>query len=323
MDHALELICAEHGVFLRSRGRGARLPRPRDRASGAGRVSGFAYDAAPTCSAHIYRGLDLAGRYDLLCRAAVRQAPDHGGAQPHQRRSVSGDVRCGTPRLTDGPPDATGRDGGQRREASIRPASRQCWSTGDVVERNGLLVTSATSARRWSTRRSADVEHSLVEIDDLLHAPAGRRWPACGSATPRWPSGRTPSSPTWCCAWLTAAASPWARHGSATWCGPGPASTRGELPDPATRTAVEVARVDLAWPAYGVVPRVRRQGEVRATAARTARRASDVVFREKQREDMICRLTGWRCIRVVWADLYTPAGQTAGRIRAMFRPAAA
>ena len=35
--------------------------------------------------------------------------------------------------------------------------------------------------------------------------------------------------------------------------------------------------------------------------------ASDVVFREKQREDMICRLTGWRCIRIVWADLYQPA----------------
>ena len=46
------------------------------------------------------------------------------------------------------------------------------------------------------------------------------------------------------------------------------------------------------------------------------------MVREKQREDMICRLTGWRCIRVVWADLYTPQ-QTAARIRAMFRPAAA
>ena len=37
---------------------------------------------------------------------------------------------------------------------------------------------------------------------------------------------------------------------------------------------------------------------------------------------MICRLTGWRCIRLVWADLYQP--QLDGRpIRAMFRPAAA
>ena len=30
------------------------------------------------------------------------------------------------------------------------------------------------------------------------------------------------------------------------------------------------------------------------------------VLREKKREEMICRLTGWRCIRIVWADLYRP-----------------
>ena len=55
---------------------------------------------------------------------------------------------------------------------------------------------------------------------------------------------------------------------------------------------------------------------------REGERASDVVVREKQREDMIGRITGWRCIRVVWADLYTPE-QTAARIRRMFRPIAA
>ena len=55
---------------------------------------------------------------------------------------------------------------------------------------------------------------------------------------------------------------------------------------------------------------------------REGERASDVVVREKQREDMICRLTGWRCIRVVWADLYTRE-QTAARIRRMFRSVAA
>ena len=33
----------------------------------------------------------------------------------------------------------------------------------------------------------------------------------------------------------------------------------------------------------------------------------DCVLREKQRESRICELTGWRCIRIVWADLYRPA----------------
>jgi hypothetical protein len=31
---------------------------------------------------------------------------------------------------------------------------------------------------------------------------------------------------------------------------------------------------------------------------------------------MICGLTGWRCIRITWADLLNP-GRTAARIRAV------
>jgi hypothetical protein len=46
------------------------------------------------------------------------------------------------------------------------------------------------------------------------------------------------------------------------------------------------------------------------------------VLREKRREELICELTGWRCIRIVWADLYAPV-KTADRIRAMFRKAVA
>jgi hypothetical protein len=83
----------------------------------------------------------------------------------------------------------------------------------------------------------------------------------------------------------------------------------------------EVARFDLAWPELGVF--LEFDGKVKYEGLlRDGERASDVVVREKQREDMICRLTGWHCIRVVWADLYTPR-QTADRVREMFRRAAA
>ena len=55
---------------------------------------------------------------------------------------------------------------------------------------------------------------------------------------------------------------------------------------------------------------------------RPGERASDVVFREKRREERICRLTGWRCIRIAWADLDRPAS-TATMIRdALFPPSA-
>ena len=78
---------------------------------------------------------------------------------------------------------------------------------------------------------------------------------------------------------------------------------------------VEIARVDFAWPKLGVFlefdgrvkyERFRREGES----------ALDVVLREKKREEKICRVTGWRCIRIVWADLHRPA-QTAAYIRSV------
>jgi hypothetical protein len=41
-----------------------------------------------------------------------------------------------------------------------------------------------------------------------------------------------------------------------------------------------------------------------------------VVVREKAREDLVRRLTGWICVRITWADLNDPA-----RIAAMVRQA--
>ncbi len=56
------------------------------------------------------------------------------------------------------------------------------------------------------------------------------------------------------------------------------------------------------------------------SCCRDGERASDVVLREKAREAMICRLTGWRCIRVTWAEL-AYASTTRRRIRAELFPA--
>jgi hypothetical protein len=47
------------------------------------------------------------------------------------------------------------------------------------------------------------------------------------------------------------------------------------------------------------------------------------LLREKKREERICQLTGWVCIRIGWSDLETPVA-TAGRIRRLLssrRPA--
>ena len=95
---------------------------------------------------------------------------------------------------------------------------------------------------------------------------------------------------------------------------------RQHLPRPILQLAITdkrgriVARVDFAWPELGVFMefdgkakylRHRRPGES----------VVDAVVREKRREELICGLTGWRCIRIVWADLLRPE-RTAARIRA-------
>ena len=73
------------------------------------------------------------------------------------------------------------------------------------------------------------------------------------------------------------------------------------------------ARVDFAWPERGVFlevdgkekyQRYRRENET----------LEEFLMREKTREERICLLTGWICIRISWADLENPV-RTARRIR--------
>lgn len=85
------------------------------------------------------------------------------------------------------------------------------------------------------------------------------------------------------------------------------------------RSGRVVARVDFAWPEHGVF--LEFDGKIKYERfLREGESASDAVVREKRREEMICELTGWRCIRITWADLSTPA-LTAQRIRNLLFPA--
>ena len=80
----------------------------------------------------------------------------------------------------------------------------------------------------------------------------------------------------------------------------------------------EVARVDFAWPELKVF--LEFDGKVKYVKfLREGESVTDAVLREKKREELICELTGWRCIRITWADLYHPE-RVAARIRALFSP---
>ncbi len=82
-----------------------------------------------------------------------------------------------------------------------------------------------------------------------------------------------------------------------------------------------VARVDLAWPSLGVFLEFDGQ-EKYLRYRRAGETIAQCVERERRREHLVGELTGRRCIRLVWADLYLPR-ETADRIRALFRSAAA
>lgn len=81
-----------------------------------------------------------------------------------------------------------------------------------------------------------------------------------------------------------------------------------------------VARVDFAWPELGVF--LEFDGKIKyEKLLAEGQRASDVVVAEKRREERICRMTGWRCIRITWADLERPE-RTAAVLRAALFPSA-
>ena len=76
-----------------------------------------------------------------------------------------------------------------------------------------------------------------------------------------------------------------------------------------------IAKLDFAWPDIGVwLEFDGRQKYVKYL--RDGESVVDAVLREKEREQMVAELTGWRCIRITWADLEHPTA-TVTRILAM------
>lgn len=76
-----------------------------------------------------------------------------------------------------------------------------------------------------------------------------------------------------------------------------------------------IAIIDFAWPDFGVFGEF--DGRLKYLRPfREGDDASAVVVREKAREDLVRRLTGWPFVRLVWSDLHHPA-RTAAYVREM------
>lgn len=265
--------------------------------------------------ASIWAQLDASGRHGLHSRAVLAQA-----RTPVVLSHVSGLAEYDAPTwgldLSD--VHVTRLDGkAGRNEAGVNQHSGLIVP-GDVVRRNGVPVMSPTRLA-LEVSMVTELEPSLVVVNHLLHA---------GLTTHAALAERYQSMNSWPFSLKTDLV---LRLGDGRIESVGETRTFGlcfrhSLPMPTPQYEIRdasgrvVARVDFAWPELGVF--LEFDGMVKyEKLLEDGQRASDVVVAEKRREELICRLTGWRCIRLVWSDLAAPE-RTAAMIRRQLYSAA-
>jgi hypothetical protein len=260
-----------------------------------------------------WEGLDTPGRHELVVRAVLKQAKTKLVAS-----HVSGlpFFEAPTWKLDLTEADVTRLDGkAGRREAGVRQ-HRGVILPGDVVSRHGVRVMHPTRLCLEVTM-VAGIEESLVVANDLLH----REWTTLERVQERYARSMDSWRGTRATDVVLRLADPriesvgesrtyylcWTQH----------------VPMPTPNYKVRdafgrvLARVDFAWPELCLF--VEFDGKVKYLKYRRKdETVTDAVLREKRREEMICELTGWRCLRLVWSDLDRPA-HTADRIRRLFR----
>ena len=252
--------------------------------------------------------LSAADRHRVLCRAVLRTAHPstaltHVSAVVERRVPVWG--------ISLGEVHTTRTDGkGARREAGVvHHAGVLTEAEVEVVDgvRLGPAPRSAVEVLA-----SATPEAALVAINGMLHADVMSREELAQAvaAMKHWPH--------------TLAAHVVLRMADGRM--ESPAETRTyylcrqqRLPRPEPQYDIldehgrVFARVDFAWPDHGVFlefdgrikyEQFRRDGET----------LEEYLMREKRREERICVLTGWVCLRIGWSDLENPAA-TGARIR--------
>jgi hypothetical protein len=299
MDPRLLAICATHGVFLRYEAnhlgyRDDTIKRLVE-AKIWHRVRRGAY-----VFGEIWRAADRAEQYRLFCLAAVRQSkteviPSHVSAAAFHRGPLWG--------LDTSHAHLTRTDSKTGRKAAGVQQHRGTIIDGDAVEVDGRLVMSPTRAG-LETTTVAPVEASLCVMDNFLHRKL---------TTPEQLASRYELMTTWPSTLTTDLV---IRHADGRHESVGETRTayliwREGLPyaEPQVEVydenGVLIGRVDFAWPESklflefdGMQKYVKfvPEGET----------ITDVILREKRREELICALTGWRCIRITWADLAQP-----------------
>ncbi|WP_104106448.1 type IV toxin-antitoxin system AbiEi family antitoxin domain-containing protein [Nocardioides sp. 616] len=255
-----------------------------------------------------WRSLSETDRYRLRCRAVLRTA--HPSASLSH---VSAAIEWGVP-VWGVPLDEVHLsrvDGkGGRREAGV-VHHRATTPAEHLCDLRDVRVTSPTRCAVEMTSM-AGVESALVSVNGLLHlglttpgdvaelAHDLRFWPSSIGANlvVRLADPRLESPGETRTAYFM-----WANH----------------LPKPIPQFQIHdehgrpFARVDFALPEHGVF--IEFDGAAKYQEHRRAGETlEDYVLREKRREERICQLTGWVCLRITWSDLNRPR-ELALRIR--------
>ncbi|GAB2456046.1 hypothetical protein GCM10027062_40340 [Nocardioides hungaricus] len=246
-----------------------------------------------------WQQLDARGRHDLMCRAVLRNARTPTLlAGPSAARVLGGPVWD----LGDETHVARVDRKADRHNAGRRP-HRGDLRVEDTTIRAGLPITSATRTA-LDVIAMTDEEHALVVVDGLLYAgettipllirrAQGMRYDPGSLSVPLVLMHANKRHES---AGETRSAAMFRRAGLPR------VKPQVEIRD---RSGRVVARVDFAWPELGVF--VEFDGKEKYLRhRRPGESVADCVLREKRREELICGLTGWRCIRIIWADLYRP-----------------
>ena len=267
------------------------------------RVRHGAYVSGP-----LWHSLSETDRHRVLVRAVLKRAhpsavATHVSSAVEQGAPVWG-IRLDEAHITrtDGVPG--------RREAGV-VHHRGSLSEDDVVTVNGIRV-SAAARSAVEVCAIAPVEAALVTVNGLLH---GRRCAyadvtATAEALKHWPDSLTTTIVLRLCDARVASVGEsraaylcWAQH----------------LPRPEPQVPIlgelgdVFAYVDFAWPELGVF--LEFDGREKYLRHRRENETLEAyLLRDKRREERVCQLTGWVCIRITWADLERPVA-TARRIR--------
>ena len=247
-----------------------------------------------------WRAMSAEERYAVVCRAAYRQANtdvvlSHASALPFAAAPLWG-LDLGMVHLT--------RDDGLsgRKERGIQ---RHCGKLlpGDVIESHDLRVMAPTRTALEVTMLGR-TEAALVVVNHFLHhgdTDLDALRSRYDLSMDHWPNSLATDL-------VLRLANPLVESVAETrtdyFC-----FARG-LPRPVPQFEIRdggvvVARLDFAFPELGFW--IEFDGRVKYEQhLRPGESPADVVMREKRREEMVRELTGWRCLRITWADLASP-----------------